>query len=67
MIQISILALLPVSLCAVDESTVLLQPDPCLAPLLVQIATEGWFAKVRESLAGAGKNCSEEPVLSKIL
>lgn len=67
LIQISILALLHLSLCAADESTGLPQPDPCLAPLSGQTATEGWFCRVRKGQAGAGENCSEKPVLSKIL
>lgn len=49
-IQISILALLHLSLGAVDESTALLPPDPCLALLSVQIATEGWFCRVGQGL-----------------
>ena len=40
-IPISILALLHLSLCGADESTALLQPDPCLASVSMQMATEG--------------------------
>lgn len=67
MIQISVLALLHLSLCAADESTALLRPDPCLASLSVKISTEGWLCRIRKGLAGAEENCPEEPVLSKIL
>lgn len=44
--QISVPALLRLSLCAADESVALLKPDPCLASAPLQVATKGSQGKL---------------------
>lgn len=65
-IQISTLALLHLSLCGAAESTALLQPDPCLASVSMQMATEGLTCRVRKGQAGAKESCPEGPMLSNV-